>query len=69
VLFLLAYAAYVWREMTTQEDPADEETLEPLKFRPRAPSPSFFIRGRVRAGYLIPISLIYGVFAVIALAG
>jgi cation:H+ antiporter len=40
VLFLLAYAAYVWREMTTQEHPADEHSLEPLKFRPRTPSPS-----------------------------
>jgi len=29
---------------------------------------SFFHRGRVRAGYLIPISVIYGVFAIIALA-
>jgi len=40
LLFLLAYALYVWREMTTQEHPADEESLEPLKFRPRTPSPS-----------------------------
>jgi cation:H+ antiporter len=30
---------------------------------------SFFVRGRVKAGYLLPISLIYGVFAVLALAG
>jgi cation:H+ antiporter len=39
VLFLLAYSAYVWREITTQEHPADEASLEPLKFRPRSLSP------------------------------
>ena len=39
-LFLLAYAAYVWREMRTEEHPEDEESLEPLKFQPRSVSPS-----------------------------
>jgi cation:H+ antiporter len=40
VLFLLAYAAYVWREMRNDEDPAEEESLERLKFRPHTASPS-----------------------------
>lgn len=39
-LFLLAYAAYVWREIRSQEHPAEEESLEPLKFQPRAQSPA-----------------------------
>jgi len=40
MLFLLTYAAYVWREIRTQEHPADAESLQPLKFRPRAQSPT-----------------------------
>lgn len=39
VLFLLAYALYVWREMTASGDMADAEELEPLKLTPRAGSP------------------------------
>jgi cation:H+ antiporter len=39
-LFLLAYAAYVWREVSHDENPAQSETLEPLKFRPRSASPA-----------------------------
>ena len=38
MVFLFAYAAYVWREMRTQEHPAAEESLEPLKFRPHTQS-------------------------------
>ncbi|AFC85776.1 sodium:calcium antiporter [Frateuria aurantia] len=41
VLFLLAYALYVWRELS-RDQPADEdgdEVLEPLKIRPRAGHP------------------------------
>ena len=40
VLFLLAYVLYVWRELKSGDVAADEETLEPLKFQPRAESPA-----------------------------
>ena len=40
VLFLAAYAAYLWREMRNDEPVVDECDLEPLKFRPGDPSPS-----------------------------
>ncbi len=38
-LFLLAYAAYVWREVSHDERPAETESLEPLKIRPHSPPP------------------------------
>lgn len=38
-VFLLAYAAYLWREMRNDEPVVDECDLEPLKFRPGDPSP------------------------------
>ncbi|GLQ52062.1 sodium:calcium antiporter [Dyella flava] len=41
VLFLTAYALYVWRELTHEDDTSVEEALEPLKFQPRAATPSF----------------------------
>ncbi|POZ60989.1 sodium:calcium antiporter [Chromobacterium alticapitis] len=34
VLFLAAYAAYVWREIRTADTAPEEEALEALKFRP-----------------------------------
>ena len=40
VLFLAAYAAYLWREMRNDEPVVDECDLEPLKFRPGDSSPS-----------------------------
>lgn len=40
VVFLLAYAAYVWREMRSDDTAPVEEELEPLKFRPRQAQPS-----------------------------
>ena len=40
ILFLLAYGAYVWHEMTADGEQSDAETLEPLKIRPRDASPS-----------------------------
>jgi len=40
VLFLAAYAAYVYKELRTVEAAAQEHELEPLKIRPRADSPS-----------------------------
>ncbi|WP_283147667.1 sodium:calcium antiporter [Silvimonas soli] len=35
VLFLAAYAIYVWREITSAETAPEEEELEPLKLRPQ----------------------------------
>jgi cation:H+ antiporter len=40
VLLVLAYAAYVWRELRAGETSPEEEALEPLKFRPRTKEPS-----------------------------
>ena len=39
VLFLLAYALYVWREMRSDDIAPVEETLEPLRLRPRQAEP------------------------------
>ncbi len=39
VLFLAAYAAYAWKEMTGVED-AEEVELEPLRLTPKAETPS-----------------------------
>ncbi|MFT4074155.1 MAG: sodium:calcium antiporter [Asticcacaulis sp.] len=38
VLFLAAYAVYVWREINTAETSEEEEDLEPLKIRPGNPN-------------------------------
>lgn len=40
VLFLAAYAVYVWREIQDADTAPDEEELEPLKIRPSAAEPS-----------------------------
>ena len=40
VLFLLAYGFYVWRELRDIDASPTEEVLEPLKFEPRAATPS-----------------------------
>ncbi len=40
ILFLAAYAAYVWREIKEADTSSDEEDLEPLKFRPNTAEPS-----------------------------
>lgn len=40
LLFVLAYAAYVWRELRGGETAASEQELEPLKLRPHTPEPS-----------------------------
>jgi cation:H+ antiporter len=39
VLFLLAYAAYAWKEMTGVED-AEEVELDPLRLTPKATTPT-----------------------------
>jgi len=38
VLFLAAYAVYVWREITADDEADDDEELEPLKLRPGNPN-------------------------------
>lgn len=40
VLFLAAYALYVWRELKNDDTAPEEEELEPLKFQPRAADPA-----------------------------
>lgn len=40
VLFLFAYAIYVWREIQDSDTAPEEEALEPLKFQPSAAEPS-----------------------------
>ena len=40
VLFLAAYAVYVWREMRSDDSAPEEEVLEPLKLRPTHAEPA-----------------------------
>lgn len=40
VVFLVAYALYVWRELKSDDTASHDEELEPLKFQPRAEVPS-----------------------------
>lgn len=40
VLFLLAYALYVWREMRSDDSAPEEEVLEPLKLCPHQAEPA-----------------------------
>lgn len=40
VLFLAAYALYVWRELQDGDTAPEEEQLEPLKFQPGAADPA-----------------------------
>ncbi len=40
VLFLVAYALYVWRELRDSDTAPEEDELEPLKFQPRAADPA-----------------------------
>jgi cation:H+ antiporter len=40
VLFLAAYALYVWRELRNDDTAPEEEALEPLKFQPKAIDPA-----------------------------
>ncbi|STQ80632.1 Uncharacterised protein [Hafnia alvei] len=39
VLFLVAYALYVWREIRNSDTAPEEEMIEPLKIRPSAIEP------------------------------
>lgn len=40
ILFLAAYAMYVWREVRSSDSAPEEEILEPLKFRPGQADPA-----------------------------
>ncbi len=40
VLFLIAYAIYVWREIRQSDTAPEEEEIEPLKIRPSVAEPS-----------------------------
>jgi cation:H+ antiporter len=40
VLFLAAYALYVWRELNHNDETSNDEALEPLKFQPRSEVPT-----------------------------
>lgn len=40
VLFLIAYAVYVWREIQESDTAPEEESIEPLKIRPSVVEPS-----------------------------
>ncbi|WP_201312866.1 sodium:calcium antiporter [Dyella sp. EPa41] len=42
VLFLAAYALYVWRELKSDDTAPEEEVLEPLKLQPKAANPSLW---------------------------
>jgi cation:H+ antiporter len=42
ILFLAAYALYVWQELGREGDMHEAEELEPLKLRPRDAAPSLF---------------------------
>jgi cation:H+ antiporter len=43
VLFLVAYALYVWRELKSEDSVEHDEVLEPLKCQPRAAVPSLMM--------------------------
>jgi cation:H+ antiporter len=43
VLFLAAYALYVWRELKSEDTASHDEELEPLKFQPRSAVPSLLM--------------------------
>ena len=42
VLFLAAYGLYVWREIRSDDSVPEDETLEPLKFRPGDADPALW---------------------------
>jgi len=62
VLFLLAYALYVWRELKDEPDASDGEQLEPLKFQPRAATPSMLAVSLQAALSLLVIAIASHIF-------
>jgi cation:H+ antiporter len=55
VLFIAAYALYVWRELKGGDSAPEEEVLEPLKFQPHAVEPTLW---RVLAQSLAALTVI-----------
>lgn len=62
VLFLLAYALYVWRELKDDSDVAHDEQLEALKFQPGAANPSMLAVSVQAALSLLVIAVASHVF-------
>ena len=62
VLFLLAYALYVWRELKDEHEASEDESLEPLKFRPRAAAPSMLAVSLQAALSLLVIAVASHIF-------
>jgi cation:H+ antiporter len=62
VLFLAAYGLYVWREMHSDDTTPEEETLDPLKFRPRAADPALRWVAAQTVGALVVIAAASRVF-------
>jgi cation:H+ antiporter len=62
VLFLAAYAAYVWREIRSSDTAPEEEEIEPLKIRPSAAEPSLAWAALQAVLALVVISIASHVF-------
>jgi cation:H+ antiporter len=62
VLFLFAYALYVWRELKDGGEIPEHEALEPLKCQPRAATPSMTAVSLQAALSLLVIALASHVF-------
>jgi cation:H+ antiporter len=62
VLFLAAYALYVWRELKSEDTASHDEELEPLKFQPRAAVPSLTMVGIQTCAALLVIAYASHVF-------
>ncbi|HKT28582.1 sodium:calcium antiporter [Dyella sp.] len=62
VLFLLAYALYVWRELKDEPETSHDEQLEPLKFQPRAATPSMLAVSLQAALSLLVIAVASHIF-------
>lgn len=54
ILFLGAYALYVWKELGRDEAASSGRQLEPLKLRPRDPEPSLLLAG-VQTGLALAV--------------
>lgn len=62
VLFLVAYALYVWREIRESDTAPEEEEIEPLKIRPAVAEPSLGWAGLQAALALLVIGIASHVF-------
>lgn len=62
VLFLAAYAIYVWREIQASDTAPEEEEIEPLKIRPAVAEPSLGWAGLQSVLALVVIGIASHVF-------